>query len=302
MKVMKKTMIKRSISLVMCVAILMPSVMPSRTAVAAENQTYNTEVEGFFNLNYNEECVLDALARANPSIDLSEATVVEEVDYNGNVMYVIETAKYEVEHFYETTLAELSIAFLEDSATEAQLNGNRLSYVLPDGTQGYIIEIVDQFGTRIIQITEGDKSNEIIIDTVNNQLKLDGEIVTIYENQVIVIQQDYASPQPRSFRFVSTVNHNMRAQTRIRSLTTGALITLVTSFFSVGASITVGIAQLIINDFAARRPEHTSVYATRRMYVNGVGTWRFVDSFYTWNSRTTAQRSARRTVYEFAHH
>ena len=204
-----------------------------------------------------------------------------------------------MEETNEVTLEDIATIFLDDPTVESQITNDGLTYVLPDGTQGEMIEYFDQYGRHVIEVSEGDEVSEIIFDPINNEVLLDGEFVTFYESEVFILEQINAiTPRSTQWRLMFVVNHNMQAERRVRDMTTGALIILVGRFHP-GASLTIGIAQLIINDFRARRPEHRSVYARRRMYDSPrvAGDWRYVDSYYIWNARTLQQRSATRTIF-----
>jgi len=257
---------------------------------------FNSTDEGVLDFNSVDESILDALGRANPSIDLSEAIVMEEVDFHGNVVYVIETARKEV--FNETTLVDIAPAFLDDPAANARLVGNTLIYTLPDGTPGTIVEIVDRLGRRTLQVTEGGLRNELVFDVANEQIWVDGAITTVSQSYIFVVEQiDSIAPMSQQWTFLLQSLVDIRTPQAVARTLVGTIATLAAAAFTRNIGVTIGVATAIQGGFATLRPTHTSFYARRRMYHNpGVTQWRYVDTFYTWNARTATQRLTTRTA------
>jgi len=285
---------KKIISLVLCLSMVMSLVT---TAFAAESSNgYITAYGVVLDFNPANENILDALSRANPLIDLSKAVVTEEVDSLGNVIYVVETAKREV--FNEATLADIAPAFLDDPMANAQLIGNTLTYTLPDGTLGTIVETIDQFDRRTLKVTEGELTNEIIFDSANNQILVDGETTVTYLNDVFVIQQNMSARWSPQWTFFMQTNVDLRAQQAISLLTVATIVAIVSAALTRNISIGVGIGTAIREAYQRMRPQHDQVYITRRMYHDPMWIeWRYVDSFYTWNARTATQRITSRTLF-----
>ena len=297
----RRIKMKKMISIVLCVVMLVTTMAVPALANSSLELEEILAAQGIEMLEFDPEIenVLDALQQVNPSVDLTDAVVTEEMDAFGNVYFVVETPMTEVESFNEVTLAELAYVFLNDPEADARLLGNTLTYTLPDGTRGMIVETIDRGGRRTLQITEGELSSEFVFDQVSRRLLVDGEAITVSLSVEFVVQQ-FGGVAPRSpWFFVLEERINIRTPQVVSQMLVGGVILAITSFILPPTwAFTTGVAQTIINGFRATRPNHDSIYATRRM-LRDANWWffRYEDSFYTWNARAASQRITR-TIME----
>ena len=211
------------------------------------------------------ESVLDAIGRMDSSIDLAGATVMQEVDANGNMVYVVETAVREIAP-NEITLADMALAFLNDPTIYARLEGNTLTYILPDGTTGTMTETIDRRGVRTFHAVEGEKSNVMVFDAVNQQVLVDGGVVTATTSEVFVIgQADTISPR-NQWIFHSTSRPDVQFERAVSTMTTGTVVGIMTSVLSPLVGIPILIVANIISFMQATSPEGRSIHVTRRTY------------------------------------
>jgi len=281
---------KKMFSIFLCAVMLVTTM--ATPALASNNLEDVLAVQGIEMLEFNPETenVLDALYRADVPIDLTDAVVIERMDVFGNTYFVVETAMIEVNYYNEVTLAELAYVFLNDPEANAQLLGNTLTYTLPDGTEGMITEIVDRHGIRTLEVIEGEIRNEIVFDSANEQVLVDGETVTVSQSKEIVIQQFDGVERWTNWTFLMTVDTNIRTPQAVRNMAVATLAALISARL-VGTAATITTAGIIICFFRDLRPYHPEVYARRRMYRdNDWVFFQYVDSFYTWNARTATQR------------
>ena len=291
---------KKMISIAICVVMLVTTM--TVPALANSNLEDVLAAQGIGMLEFDPEIenVLGALQQVNPSVDLADAVVTEEVDAFGNVYFVVETAMMEVKSYSEVTLAELAHALMDDPKANARLIGNTLAYTLPDGTRGMIVETVDRHGRRTYQVNEGGLSSELVFDSASRQILINGEAITVSQNEVFVIKP-FAGVAPRSqWIFFLTGLIDIRTPQVVGSMLAGTLVVVIAAALGLSfwASVGLGATQSIISAFRATRPFHDTIYATRRMYRDA-NWWffRYEDSFYTWNART-AQHRITRTVME----
>ena len=298
---------RKSLFTALSASILATTFTPTISAFATENEVSDEEIQGVLNFNYGEnvtkEDILYALSKEIPEIDLNGAVISEELDNYGNSKFVIETEKQETDYFNEITLDDVERSFLLDTGVESQRIGNVLTYVLSDGTRGEMIETFDALGRRVIQVTEGDKTNELIFDSVNNELKFDGNIVTSEENHVIVIQQDESTDEQRNtWQFLVSGNRDTRLQTAVRNATAGAVSLALSAVLPAKAVVTITIAQIIVNFYRDINSNNSLIYSTFRQYFRFPNQHRFVDRFYAQSRRHASDFITTRTVIEDWHH
>ena len=288
-------------------SILATTITPTISTFAASSGVDEGAIQGVLHFSDEEvvtkEHILDTLSKEMPEINLSGSIISEELDNYGNLKFVIETEKQEIDYFNEVTLDDIEMAFLLDPGVESQRTGNILSYILMDGTYGEMIETFDDLDRRVITVTEANKTNEIIFDSVNEELKLDGNVVTSEENHVIVIQQDESEiGQRNAWTFLASGNRTTNLQTAVRNASVSIFVTLVSAMLPARTSIQVAIAQTVINFYRDINSSSSLVYSTFRQYFRPLNEHRFVDRFYGRPTRLARDFITTRSVIENWHH
>ena len=282
---------KKIISIVLCVVMLVTTMSVPALANSNLEDVFAAQGIEMFEFDAQAENVLDALQRANLAIDLTDAAATEKVDAYGNIYFVVETPMTEVRSYNEVTLAELAGIFLNDPEVNARLIGNTLTYTLPDGTAGIIVETVDRRGRRTLEVIEGGLRDEIVFDSSNGQILVDGGAVTVHQSEEFVIQQ-FAGAAPRSQQwiFLMTVITDIHTPQTVRNTAAATVAALIIAAFP-QTNVRITTATIIINHFRDLNPNSRSVYARRRMYHDNVWVFfRYVDSFYVWDARTVQHR------------
>jgi len=257
------------VSGLLAVTMLVITFGSSVSAIASANDLNDVQLTGVLVFDPEYDDVLEVFASANPAVDLSQATVSEELDSFGNVSYVIEISQETHKpEFSASPLLDIAPAFLDDPDVTAYLNGNTLYYVLPDGTEGKIIETMQPNGQISLLTIEGGVEIDVIIDSDTGEIFLDEELVEISITETFVVYEvpSFNSRSVGSWIFVGETSPNIQAERAIANLTTGTLVVLVSAAFGGVIGITISVAANIITFFNAMSSTATLFHARRRVY------------------------------------
>lgn len=190
-----------------------------------------------------------------------------------------------------------SLLYSDSTVTEVAMQNKTLSYTLEDGTCASITEQSSDAGLTIYYITEGDRSNTVIIDSTNNKMYLDGVSVTITEETIYhyaPLQNNGVSPDTE-WIYVGTSRYNIVCETFVRNMTSGALYLLLGAALGglVALGVTIGACALIISAAdAALSPSKAPFVETTQYHDPSYYGYKFVYDYYydqTYSSYTTTE-------------
>lgn len=237
------------------------------------------QVEGQIILDFNPdcECLLDMISSIAPSANLTNATITEKIDTFGNTMYVVESERREAV-VNDIGLYEIALIFKNDPMANARLEGNTLKYSLPNGDEGKLIETINYDGTRSIKSIEGVHETEIVIDSVNGEVLLDGSLVKVSVRETFIVYQTPDESSRENWRFFSRSEPDILFERAISTLQAALLISVIALFIPPWAGFTIAVATSIITFYRELRPTARTMYAIRRMYT-GIFAIKFHDTF-----------------------
>jgi len=180
----------------------------------------------------------------------------------------------------------------------AQLNGNTLTYILPCGTQGKLIETIEADGRIHIQSIEGEKEVTLTFDQDNKELLIDESKISVTSTERFVLSQDISELSFSQWRFWSQSTPDIHFETQIRWLTAGIVVAAVTMVLNPLIGFGIATAMAVIQFYANYHTTGTVLHAIRRMYVGHVSIRR-VDAFFGCENRLPGCHIATTTSYMF---
>lgn len=281
--------LKKVFSAFMALVMLSPSIVYANINV----HDYNfITTEGYFDFDSTTESVIEAFGRANPFVDLSSATITEEVDVYGNMVYVIETPRRTVNNVYDVSLSDIAYIFLNDPTVVARFYDNILTYTLPDGTEGKMIETINNDGTRALRSIEGEKDMELVIDMRNQEVLIDGTPVIASVSEAFTIYQEHNLVQALStqWNFFMETRPDIQFERAIAELTTGLFLATIGAFINPWIGFSLAVVTSVMTFLTSINPRGRSIYVTRRLYMRQIHfptvEMRAIDRFFSNPNRT----------------
>lgn len=181
--------------------------------------------------------------------------------------------------FKKICLSDMANIFLSDpDVKNVKLSGNTLTYLLPDGTSGKIIETATSSGTITFEITEGNKSDSLTIDYINNESALNGKPLEITKTDADIYQSVSKSVQENTslntsnsttwVKIGDTQYFDVYSDNQVRYTTTGVLVLILSSLVAFEAGILISAISIVIGYFTAQSSTSKYFYVSQALYYD----------------------------------
>jgi len=190
--------------------------------------------------------------------------------------------------FEEFGISDIANALKSDpKVSNVQLDGNVLTYTLPNDIDARIVETVDDSRVHSFEITEGNQTDNLTFDSANNEVLLNDEPIVVSMREAYVIRQidstdgisDLAS-RNTTWIYMTTSYPHIQAESIIRNMTSSILYTIMLAPLGwIGVSISVAI--IIVDTAIALNSNSKDIYVIRDSYhdITNYG-YKYIDYHY----------------------
>ena len=225
---------------------------------------------------------VDIVKQIDSSINTADVKVKELITPDGEKVYEIHTEKQQCV-YSEPSIADIATAYSADPAIRnVKLKNNVLTYTLPDGTNGSLIEYFDKNGNRSFEAKEGKINNTLTYDFRNENMLLNGKKVFVSLREVYVLSQQTTSSSKTATTFIfhKTSYPEMQSTEQIRTMTTTIMLSLLyVPLKAIG--VIAGVATTIVQTAKDIKSNSKAVYVKRYSYHDAsYSVWKYVDNFY----------------------
>jgi hypothetical protein len=230
-------------------------------------------------VNISSLSPVERLQKMDPNFDMSTSEVIESKDENGETMYICKTGN-PTSQYREISLAD----FGRSLGISYTLNGNKLTYTLPDGTEAKISERINAEGLREWAITENGRNDVLTFDSAAKKFYLNGKLAEVVSQEVTMISQmpvDNTTQSSSDWYYYSSGEVEIRTDDIVKNTSASVLYALMGAALNplLGAGISIAIT--IINAAAAISSLSKAVYVMRDLYRDyNYMSWKAINTYY----------------------